>query len=54
MQYLNNNFWRMVILFLVVIVVSLGFLYLSLSYDQAGDIASPENYLAGSDSEAGD
>jgi anti-sigma-K factor RskA len=54
MQYLNNTFWRMIIGFLAVIIVALGLLYLSISYDRQGTDVPVENYLAGSDSETGD
>lgn len=46
MQYFNNNFWRMSTGFIAVVVIALGFLYLSQFYGTP-DTTSPENYLAG-------
>ena len=50
MQYLNKDFWRMIIGLVVVIIMALGFLYLSQFYggQKDGKNIEPVNYMAGS------
>lgn len=45
MHYLNNSFWRMIAGFMMVIIMALGFLYLSQFYGNEQN-ASPESIMA--------
>lgn len=52
MRYFNNNFWRMITGFTLVIIMALGFLYLSQFYNDGSDKnnLNPEDFMAGSKS----
>jgi len=37
MQYLNNTFWRMIVGFMFIVVMAMGFLFLSQFYGDQSD-----------------